>query len=227
MHFLDIVFPLQYPMYRSGVTEGGRGWLLSLLFRTKPLYHAALALSSYHRGSVLLAENYLGCHALARTEKESHLAICLADFRQSIKKVGRWVEESCPENVIGIMACVVQLVFFEVRIQHLFCISIFILTVYLAFRWSWRCMENTSSSSNRYLPPMLQEPIDSTLSSPRIIRKYLGARFYTSRPNEIFHRDVANLQILDWGGSMVRYHLIYHIRNLASPPFNPSQCFLS
>jgi C6 transcription factor Pro1 len=116
MHFLDVVFPLQYPMYRSGITEGGRGWLLSLLFHTKPLYHAALALSSYHRGSVLLAENYVGCHALAATEKESHLAICLADFRQSIKKVGRWVEESCPENVIGIMACVVQLVFFEVGV---------------------------------------------------------------------------------------------------------------
>jgi len=74
---------------------------------------------------------------------------------------------------------------------------------------------------------MLQEEVDSTLSSPRIIKEHFGAGFYTSRPDEIFHRDVANLQILDWGGSMARYHLIYHIRNLASPPFNPSQCFLS
>jgi hypothetical protein len=117
MHFLDVVFPLQYPMYRSGITEGGRGWLLSLLFHTKPLYHAALGLSAYHRGTVLLAEQRVGCHAIAATEKETHLALCLTDFQQSIKKVGRWVKESCPENVIGIMACVVQLVFFEVGVS--------------------------------------------------------------------------------------------------------------
>ena len=119
MHFLDVVFPLQYPMYRSGSTEGGRGWLLSLLFHTKPLYHAALALSAYHRGAVLLAEQHVGCHALSTTEEETHLALCLTDFQHSIQKVGRWVEETCPGNVLGIMACVVQLVFFEVRVPNI------------------------------------------------------------------------------------------------------------
>jgi hypothetical protein len=88
-------------------------------------------------------------------------------------------------------------------------------------------MENTSSGSNRHLPSMLQEPVDSTLSNPRIIKEYFRAGFYTSRTDKIFHRDVANLQILEWGGSMVRYHLIYHFRNLTSAPFNPSPCFLS
>lgn len=56
MHFLDNVFPLQYPMYKSGILEGGRGWLLTLLLRVKPLYHAALALRAYHRRSVILAK---------------------------------------------------------------------------------------------------------------------------------------------------------------------------
>lgn len=55
MHFLDNVFPLQYPMYHPTVVSGGRGWFLSLLLRTKPLYHAALALSSYHHGTVVYA----------------------------------------------------------------------------------------------------------------------------------------------------------------------------
>jgi hypothetical protein len=94
------------------------------------------------------------------------------------------------------------------------------LTVYLAFRWSWRCVENTSSSSNRHLPSMLQEAVDSTLSNRRIVKEHFRAGFYTSRTDKIFHRDVANLQILEWGGSMARYHIIYHFRNLASPPFN-------
>ena len=42
MHFLDSVFPLQYPMYKPEISEGERGWLLSLLLRAKSFYHAAL-----------------------------------------------------------------------------------------------------------------------------------------------------------------------------------------
>ncbi|OKL59609.1 hypothetical protein UA08_05212 [Talaromyces atroroseus] len=52
MHYLDNVFPLQYPMYRASVLEGGRGWLLAPMFRIKPLYHATLAISSYHRRKI-------------------------------------------------------------------------------------------------------------------------------------------------------------------------------
>jgi hypothetical protein len=48
MHYLDHVFPLQFPFYKHSATKGGRGWLLSLLMQLKPLYHAALSVSSYH-----------------------------------------------------------------------------------------------------------------------------------------------------------------------------------
>lgn len=114
MHFLDNVFPLQHPMYKPGVTEGGRGWLLSLLLRTKPLYHASLALSSYHRGSVMLAtERYKNPCILEQQEK--HLAICLEEFQRAIKEVGNWVMlKACPKDTLGLMACVVQLIYFEV-----------------------------------------------------------------------------------------------------------------
>ena len=27
MHFLDNIFPLQYPVFKLGILEGGRGWL--------------------------------------------------------------------------------------------------------------------------------------------------------------------------------------------------------
>lgn len=114
MHFVDIVFPLQYPMYRPNVMEGGRGWLLSLLLRTKPLYHASLALSAYHRGTVLLAASLRGCSAVSTVSQEKHLAICLSEFQQAIKDVGHWVSKTCPSNGLGLMACVLQLLFFEV-----------------------------------------------------------------------------------------------------------------
>lgn len=49
MHYLDYVFPLQFPFYRHSAIKGGRGWLLSLLMQLEPLYHAALSISAYHR----------------------------------------------------------------------------------------------------------------------------------------------------------------------------------
>lgn len=116
MHFIDTVFPLQYPMYRPNVFEGGRGWLLSLLLRTKPLYHACLALSAYHRGTIFLMSSS-PCSTRSAVDKESHLAICLSEFQQAIKDVDRWVSVTCPSNSLGLMCCVIQLVFFEVRLQ--------------------------------------------------------------------------------------------------------------
>jgi hypothetical protein len=114
MHFIDTVFPLQYPMYRPNIVEGGRGWLLSLLLSTKPLYHASLALSAYHRGTVLLAASHRAGSTSSTVSQERHLAICLSEFQQAIKNVSHWVSKTCPSNSLGLMACVLQLLFFEV-----------------------------------------------------------------------------------------------------------------
>lgn len=115
MHFLDNVFPLQYPVYKPSVAEGGRGWIISLLLRTKPLYHASLALATYHRGATVL-ESYRGpCGAAVVVEKEKHLAICLKEFRDTIESVSQIVGGfNCPHNSLGLMACIVQLIYFEV-----------------------------------------------------------------------------------------------------------------
>jgi len=114
MHFLDVVFPLQYPMYNSGIAGGGRGWLLSLLFKNKPLYHASLALSSYHRGVIMLSQRRQLCQKASTTVQEQHLAICLSEFQDSIKTVGTYVAGSCATRGFGILASMVQLVFFDV-----------------------------------------------------------------------------------------------------------------
>jgi len=107
MHFLDHVFPLQYPMYKPKVLEGGRGWLLSLLLRTRPLYHAALALSAYHRRTVTLSNMSDLCRVAALVQQEKHFEIC-------IKSVSEFVRKSCPYKGLGLMDALVQLVFFEV-----------------------------------------------------------------------------------------------------------------
>ncbi|EPE27447.1 Zn2/Cys6 DNA-binding protein [Glarea lozoyensis ATCC 20868] len=113
MHYLDIVFYLQYPMYKSSVEDGGRGWVLSSLLRTKPLYHAALALSAYHRGALLLATQQ-GVHHDPENyaEQEKHLAKFFEEFQRAINRVSRFVERE-PGDCMAIISCIVQLVFFE------------------------------------------------------------------------------------------------------------------
>jgi C6 transcription factor Pro1 len=51
MHYLDVVFPNQFPFYNPSAEEGGRGWLLLIILRTKPLYLAALSMAAYHQQS--------------------------------------------------------------------------------------------------------------------------------------------------------------------------------
>lgn len=107
MHFLDNVFLLQYPMYKPGILEGGRGWLLALLLRSKPLYHAALALSVHHRRMTILAKISHPCRVANLVKQEKHLEIC-------IKSVNQFTQSACSKSGLGIAIAVVQLVFFEV-----------------------------------------------------------------------------------------------------------------
>lgn len=101
-------------MYSPSIAEGGRGWLLSLLLTTKPLLHAALALSSYHRGTMVLEESRSQCRSVSLQSQERHLAICLAEFQEQIRTVGQFVAGNCSKNGIGMMASTVELIFFEV-----------------------------------------------------------------------------------------------------------------
>ncbi|KAJ5450885.1 hypothetical protein N7491_000067 [Penicillium cf. griseofulvum] len=56
MHYLDQVFPWQFPYFRSTSRLGNRGWLLYLLMKRGPLYHAVLSLSSLHQSAILGSE---------------------------------------------------------------------------------------------------------------------------------------------------------------------------
>lgn len=104
MHFLDSVFPLQYPMYNPDITNGGRGWLLNLLLGSKPFYHAALALSAHHRRMTMSASSKNQVAALV--QQEQHLEISLKAMKVS-------TQNSCSINGLGIASTVAQLVFYE------------------------------------------------------------------------------------------------------------------
>jgi C6 transcription factor Pro1 len=108
MHFLDNVFPLQFPMYRPEVLDGGKGWLLANLLQSKPLYYAALAIGSYHRRMIMLEKLDHSCQISTLIQQEKHLEACLS-------LVNHYAKNSCPPNGLGIATSVVQLVFYEVN----------------------------------------------------------------------------------------------------------------
>jgi C6 transcription factor Pro1 len=117
MTFLDDVLPRQYPMHKSTVSHGGRGWLLNLLINVKPLYHAALALSAHYCQVMDTTPARQSWQTAMFHEQERHLGICLELVSQS-------AQLSCPNQSLGLAASVIQLLFFEVCSRR----QIFLLT---------------------------------------------------------------------------------------------------
>ena len=114
MHYLDNVFYIQFRFFTPSIRAGGRGWLLSLLNRTKPLYHAAISLSAFHQQSLISQDtdqaqmDYL--HQL-----ELHHNLTLEELQLFIHA---HTERTSLGGGFGgnvqILACMVQLISFEV-----------------------------------------------------------------------------------------------------------------
>ncbi|KAF1845719.1 uncharacterized protein K460DRAFT_405959 [Cucurbitaria berberidis CBS 394.84] len=102
-HYIDHVLPLQYPMYQPGVAVPGRGWLLDLLLRSKPLYHAVIALAACHHRIFTLAEP---SRANALIQQEENVQVCLELLNQA-------AQNDCRKNGLGMLAAVTQIMFFE------------------------------------------------------------------------------------------------------------------
>ncbi|EKJ69768.1 hypothetical protein FPSE_10084 [Fusarium pseudograminearum CS3096] len=105
MHYLDHVFPYQYPFFDKG--QWSRGWLLWLISKNGPLCRAALGLAALHKRSLLGETNN---HHI---ELEFHTKAVrqLQDFLLSID-----INELRPDNeiLVEIIACGISLVSFEV-----------------------------------------------------------------------------------------------------------------
>jgi hypothetical protein len=108
MHYLDHVFPYQYPCFDK--ERWSRGWLLWLLSKNGPLYRASLGLAALHQRS-LLGET--SNHPL---ELEFHTEAVrkLHEFLTSID-----VTDLEPENetLVEIITCGVALISFEVNMS--------------------------------------------------------------------------------------------------------------
>lgn len=105
MHYLDHVFPYQYPFFVKA--KWSRGWLLWLLSKNGPLYRASMGLAALHQRSLL------GDTESHHLELEFHSKALrqLQDFIISFN-----INELLPENenLVEILTCGVALISFEV-----------------------------------------------------------------------------------------------------------------
>lgn len=109
MHYLDCIFQLQFRFYAPDPSSGGRGWLLWLLTKTGPLYHAALSLSALHQYGMLSCNTgdqfaeLMGYHARALEN--------LQLFLQQMQERDKFDDLS---RQIAVLSCGVMLISFEV-----------------------------------------------------------------------------------------------------------------
>jgi hypothetical protein len=124
MHYLDQVFYIQFPFYGLSTTASGRGWLLSLLGKVKPLYSAVLALSQFHRNSlrqVTTNNATVDAHKFYRMQVRYNMA--LKELQIIIGESLTWSGTTGLIRSIQALTCILQLLFFEVC--HLQFYSIF------------------------------------------------------------------------------------------------------
>jgi hypothetical protein len=114
MHYLDEVFPLQFPFYKPSVIAGGRGWLLSILTVTKPLYHAALSLAAYHRQSMLCGNSASKNHGLDLESLERQYVRAISELRHYLAEIGDKNESRTQVENIKVLSCLAMLISLEV-----------------------------------------------------------------------------------------------------------------
>ncbi|KAH7131847.1 fungal-specific transcription factor domain-containing protein [Dendryphion nanum] len=103
MSFLDYVFPLQYPMYKPSISDGGRGWLMTTILQSDATYHAALALGACYRGTYA---NDHTTRAKTLVQQGEHLQITLG-------MLNRAAHNLCPQTTLSIPITMIQVFFFE------------------------------------------------------------------------------------------------------------------
>lgn len=107
MHYLDHVFPLQYPCYKPKGPYG-RGWLMWLLSKVGPLYRASLSLASLHL-RVIGHESPRG--------HDVELEYLTRGLRELQDFIGRSAADGMAaqdEVLVEVMACGASLISFEV-----------------------------------------------------------------------------------------------------------------
>ncbi|KAJ6441548.1 abc1 domain-containingprotein [Purpureocillium lavendulum] len=114
VHYLDYIFPLQYPYYRDDPALGGRGWLFWLLMKRGPLHQAVLTLAALHHYTEF-------AHSAEDNESEERESELLGYHTNALQRLRQAISEGEAEpfaenreQLIEFLACGSALISFEV-----------------------------------------------------------------------------------------------------------------
>ena len=112
MYYLDHIFPRLAPYFKYSAADNGRGWLLNLFLRTKPLYTAAVCLSACDKAQFVLGP--LSDIAQPYHELEMQHLRSVADLRDHLDQLSKRTGASQTATGVEALACIMHLIFFEV-----------------------------------------------------------------------------------------------------------------
>jgi hypothetical protein len=114
MHYLDNVFPCQFRFYQPSLEDGGRGWLLSLLMQTKPLYHAACSLAAYHRQMMYCLTGRMMKPCFTREALQLHHDVAITELRKYLESLVHDDHERTLEEEVQLLCSIVLFISTEV-----------------------------------------------------------------------------------------------------------------
>ncbi|KAH8800661.1 C6 transcription factor [Xylogone sp. PMI_703] len=112
MNYLDQVFYFQYPFYHS-LSRHGRGWLFSILRRSKPAYHATLALSECHLLSTVPLSGDIPTSLVHTHANYGNYDLAFQEMRLMMEGCSTWNESTRLVHSLECLTSILQLLFCE------------------------------------------------------------------------------------------------------------------
>ena len=167
MHYLDQVFHIQYPFYQSPIRQE-RGWLFSILMRVKSAYHAALALSEHHRHSILPQNSGFANSPSSLRAKGGHYDLALREIQLFIGQSHMWTGTTGLVRSIEALTCILQLLFWEVRLCALMFVVFYADTqkLFSGGRQNWQMHLGAAAA---LVPALARAQIASSTPGPIIL----------------------------------------------------------
>jgi hypothetical protein len=118
MYYFDHIHPRQFPFYKSTPSDIGRGWLLNLHLRTKPLCTATTTLSACDQAQFALGPLTNAPHPYEELEQQHVMS--LVHLQDHLEILSRKTGASQIAATVEALACVIQLICFEVCAVNLY-----------------------------------------------------------------------------------------------------------
>ena len=112
MYYFDHVFPRLCPLFTYSAGNKGRGWLLSLFLRTKPLCAAAICISACDQAQFVLGP--LSDIPQPNHDLEMKHIQIVVDLRAHLAQLSQQTGASRMAVAVEALACVMHLILFEV-----------------------------------------------------------------------------------------------------------------